>query len=110
MLDRLQYLRAHQRFHKRIADVARCAALSNTIEQVLALESTWLCAVEKTPNLEAPRHYHEELVEALAQGDPDRAAAGIRQHIGVGLDYIMEGLKRHFARRTSTFARRQTAP
>jgi len=105
--DPTQFVQVHQRFHKRIADGARCQALSETIEQVLALESAWLCAVDRQPQRE-PARRHQLLAESMAEGDPERAADAIREHIAVGLTYLMERLKPAFARRvkdSNTFTR-----
>ena len=41
--DRLHYLQLHERLHRRIAECARCPALSHAIEQTHSLASTWLC-------------------------------------------------------------------
>ena len=109
LTERPQLLRLHQRFHKRIADAARCPALSATIEQVLALESTWLYAAGPWPKSDKPRRPHHELVEALAHCNADQAAEGMRQHIAGGVTALMDGLKGYFAKRTSTFVRKYAA-
>lgn len=103
----VKHLRLHQRFHKRIADVAGCPALAATIEQVHALESTWLCAAEPQPRPAAGRR-HQDLMDALDRKDPDQAAEAVRQHIDGGVAMVMAGLKRYFARRSRTFVRKTT--
>jgi DNA-binding GntR family transcriptional regulator len=96
---RPQFVRTHQKFHKRIADGSRCRALSDAIDQVLTLESTWLCAVQQTerPDDAMRKHRHEEFADILAQGDPERAAEAVRTHIAAGLDWLMVALKPYFA-------------
>src|SRR5437764_6049976 len=46
--DRGPYLSLHHRLHSRIAECARCEALSNVIEQTCALSSTWFCLLPRS--------------------------------------------------------------
>jgi DNA-binding GntR family transcriptional regulator len=75
--DRSQYLTRHERLHRKIAEYARCQALADAIEQTHALASTWMC-VGNGGHL--PRR-HQMLVEALTGGEPEAAAAAMREHI-----------------------------
>src|SRR4029077_189129 len=77
--DRGPYLALHHRLHSRIAECARCAALSNVIEQTCALSSTWFCLL---PHSIAPAtHRHRDLAKALVTSTPDEAAAVMREHV-----------------------------
>jgi DNA-binding GntR family transcriptional regulator len=46
--DRGPYLALHHRLHSRIAECARCQALSTVIEQTCALSSTWFCLLPRS--------------------------------------------------------------
>jgi DNA-binding GntR family transcriptional regulator len=39
---------------------------------------------------------HQDLVEALASGEMDRAASAMREHIAVGMAHVMEVLEPYF--------------
>lgn len=84
LADRLPYLQLHERLHRRIAECARCPALSHAIEQTYSLASTWLCvpADGKLPKLVQP---HQDLAEGLCARDPDAAAAAMRTHVQTSL-------------------------
>src|SRR6266581_2701224 len=45
--DQSLYLPAHEKLHRRIADGARCPALSMAIEKTHALASTWFCVARQ---------------------------------------------------------------
>jgi DNA-binding GntR family transcriptional regulator len=107
--ERHKFLLAHQRFHKRIADIGRCPTLATTIEQVLTLESTWLCAGDPAAQPPPSPTFHQDLVDALASGDQDSAVDGVRRHIGVGVDRLMQRLKPFFVRRNGAFVRKSSA-
>jgi DNA-binding GntR family transcriptional regulator len=103
----LAYVRMHQRFHRRIAEGARCPVLSRTIDHTHALASIWFCAVRQTAPTELPRR-HQELAEVLTSGDPDRAVEAIREHIAGGLQHALQALKPYFTLRrksSNTFVR-----
>src|SRR5262245_41217791 len=61
------YLPAHEKLHRRIAEGARCPALSIAIEKTHALASTWYCVAREASDL-APERRHEKLVEVLIVG------------------------------------------
>jgi DNA-binding GntR family transcriptional regulator len=75
--DRSQYLNRHERLHRKIAEYTRCQALADAIEQTHALASTWMCV---GGGGHMPRR-HQTLMEALSSGDPDTAAAAMREHV-----------------------------
>ena len=98
---REQYVRAHLRLHRRVADCARCPTLSATIEQTNALASIWFCVIRR-PLATASTRRHEDLMDVLCAGDGDRAAEAMRQHIAVGMDHTMEALAPYFKMRRAT--------
>ncbi len=92
--DQALYLPAHERLHRRIAEGARCPALSAAIEKTHALASTWFCVTRPAPQ-EPPRR-HQELVAALVSGDPEKAAEAMRAHVNLSLENTMKRLKPYF--------------
>src|SRR4030095_1719024 len=93
--DQCLYLVAHERLHRRIADGARCPALSLAIEKTHALASTWYC-VTREPSDDEPPRPHQVLVQALIAGTPEEAAEAMRQHVRVGMDNTMSRMKPYF--------------
>src|SRR5581483_8112692 len=71
--DQSLYLPAHEKLHRRIADGARCPALSVAIEKTHALASTWFCIARQPSEDPTPRR-HQDLVEVLVTGSPLEAA------------------------------------
>src|SRR5438094_7993480 len=63
------YLPAHEKLHRKIAEGARCPALSLAIEKTHALASTWFC-VARPHSDESPPRRHSDLVDILVAGDP----------------------------------------
>lgn len=99
--DRPLYLSVHQKLHARIAQCSRCPALLEAIEQTQALASIWFC-VMRQPRPDDPPARHQELVDAVASGDPGRAAEAVRQHLAVGMARSLEVLQPYFNLRTAT--------
>jgi len=93
--DQSLYLPAHERLHRRIAECARCPALTAAIEKTHALASTWFC-VTRPPSAENPPRRHQDLVDVLISGDVDKAAQAMRQHVNLSLENTMERLKPYF--------------
>src|SRR6266481_3985950 len=54
------YLPAHEKLHRRIAEGARCPALSLAIEKTHALASTWFCIARQASD-QAPSRGHQSL-------------------------------------------------
>ena len=92
--EQSSYLPAHERLHRRIAEGARCPALSEALEKTHALASTWYCAAWQ-PADASPRR-HQDLADALAAGDPSKAADAMRRHVATSLDDTIERLKPYF--------------
>jgi DNA-binding GntR family transcriptional regulator len=93
--DRGPYLSLHHRLHSRIAECARCAALSSVIEQTCALSSTWFCLL---PRSVAPSetHRHRELANKLITSTPDEAASVMREHVRFSEREALERLTPYF--------------
>jgi DNA-binding GntR family transcriptional regulator len=89
------YLPAHEKLHRKIAEGARCPALSIAIEKTHALASTWFCIVRPVSDDGTPRG-HQNLVEILTAGTPEEAAEAMREHIVRGMENTMNRLKPYF--------------
>ena len=99
--DRRLYVVMHHKLHRRIAECTRCEVLCEAIEKSHALASIWFC-IMRQPSPDDPPARHQALVEALVQGDPDKAAEAMRQHIAVGMQHTLEVLEPYFRMRTAT--------
>src|SRR5438128_10217048 len=88
VLDQYLYLPAHEKLHRRIAEGARCPALSLAIEKTHALASTWFCIARPVSD-QAPPRGHQGLVEVLVSADPESAAEAMRQHVNRGMENAM---------------------
>jgi DNA-binding GntR family transcriptional regulator len=89
------YLATHEKLHRRVADGARCTALSLAIEKTHALASTWFC-ITRQPSAENPPRRHQDLVEVLVAGTPHEAAEAMRQHVTEGMENTLNRLKPYF--------------
>jgi len=99
--DRIPYVIEHHKLHRRIAECTRCATLSATIEQMNVLSSIWFC-VNRKPSPDDPRHRHRDLLDALCQSNPEKAAQAMREHIACGLKHTMHVLEPYFDFRRAT--------
>ena len=93
--DQSLYLPAHEKLHRRIADGARCPALSLAIEKTHALASTWFCIARESSGEPSPRR-HQSLVGVLITGTPEEAADAMRQHIHMGMENTLARMKPYF--------------
>ncbi|HKB09440.1 MAG TPA: GntR family transcriptional regulator [Vicinamibacterales bacterium] len=103
----LVYTALHHKLHRRIAECARCPALTDAIERTQALSSIWLGVLRRPAPEDAPGR-HQFLLDELSSGDSDRAAAATRQHVEVGLRRTLEVLEPYFRMRRAhrrTFVR-----
>jgi DNA-binding GntR family transcriptional regulator len=91
--DRIVYLSLHERLHGRIAEYARCPALSAAIEKTHALASTWNCVTQKSGPV---RKHHQDLVKALSKGDPEVAGHAMRVHIDLSRQRTFKRLEAWF--------------
>ena len=93
--DRFLYLSLHEKLHRRIAECTRCRPLCEAIEQNHVLASTWLCATRQPSPGESPRR-HQDLIDVLVKGDPDKAAEAMRAHIKSALQNTLHRLEPYF--------------
>jgi DNA-binding GntR family transcriptional regulator len=93
--SRLIYLSLHEKLHRRIAECARCAALSDAISRTSALASTWLCAT-RPPSPGNPPSHHEDLIKILVAADPPIAAEAVRKHIRSSMENALRRLEPWF--------------
>ena len=96
--DRGPYLALHHRLHSRIAECARCRALSTVIEQTCALSSTWFCLLPR-PKAPLTTRRHRDLAKAVTTMIPDDAAEFMREHVRYSLREAIERLKPYFRMR-----------
>jgi DNA-binding GntR family transcriptional regulator len=99
--DPTMYPRLHHKLHRRIAECTRCAALMAAIEKTNALASIWFCA-HREPDQDNPSQRHQDLAAILCAGDPDKAAAAMREHLKVSLAHTMERLQPYFRLRKAS--------
>jgi DNA-binding GntR family transcriptional regulator len=93
--SRAHYLTMHEKLHRRIAECARCPALTEAIDRTHALASTWLCVGQDTRSKRPPRRHHQ-LIAVLAGRDPARAAEAMRRHILGSKQRSLERLEPYF--------------
>lgn len=95
--DRVVYLSLHERLHGRIAECARCPALSDAIEKTHVLASTWNCVGQHSSPGGVPGKRHQRLVEVLSSGSPTTAAEAMREHIVGSRERTIGRLEAYFA-------------
>jgi DNA-binding GntR family transcriptional regulator len=108
--SRVIYLTLHEKLHRRIADCARCPALSHAIDKTHALSSTWLCNGHRTSSDPATRR-HQELMAVIGNRDTTAAAEAMREHVHSSMQRAFERLKPYFnlsKANGSTYTRKAT--
>jgi DNA-binding GntR family transcriptional regulator len=93
--DRFLYLSLHEKLHRRIAEGGHCQELCDAIERNQVLASTWLCIAPPAP-AQTPGRRHQELVDVLVKGQPEAAAAAMREHINAALHHTLNRLAIYF--------------
>ena len=80
--DERELIHLDQRIHRLIYRIARNPVLEAAAERayVLALR-LWFLALERVARLEDAVHEHRQLLESIAAGDPEAAAAVARTHV-----------------------------
>jgi DNA-binding GntR family transcriptional regulator len=99
--NRALFVLQHQKFHFRIAECTRSAALCEAIEKTHALASIWFSVTQPSPDPQYHR-LHQDLVDELLTGDPQRAAEAIRGHIRWGMRQALSHLEPYFQMRTAS--------
>ena len=82
----------HFNLHMRIAEFANCKGLREEIESKQVLMLNWLYMVA-APGRELPRHFHRDLIEALASRDPERADREMRHHVHYALPELLRRIE-----------------
>src|ERR1044071_1115004 len=62
--DRSMYVTLHVKLHQRIAECARCEALTEAIERTHAITMIWFCVMRQPSADDSPRR-HQDLVEEI---------------------------------------------
>ena len=93
--DRSMYVTLHLKLHQRIAEGARCDALSEAIERTHAMALIWFCVMRKPSPDDSPRR-HQDLVEEILGGDDRLIAAAVGEHLAVGKRHTLELLEPYF--------------
>jgi len=96
--NRVTYLVLHEKLHRRIAECARCPALSDAIEKTRALSSTWLCSTSPAAHQGSPAR-HQELVRMLSAGDPAASVEAMREHVNRSMQNTLRRLEPFFRMR-----------
>jgi DNA-binding GntR family transcriptional regulator len=78
----------HARLHLRIAECAGCRLLGQALERNHVMIFNWIydVAAERPP---LPARFHQDLVDAISQGDPEVADRAMRSHVRYGLSNIL---------------------
>ena len=71
-----------QRIHRHIYDCAHNPFLATTLHEYYVLTlRIWFLALDRVPRLGDAVREHRELLEAIRDGDPDRAEETMRRHV-----------------------------
>lgn len=98
--NRALFVLQHQKFHYRIAECTRSAALCDAIEKTHALASIWFSVTQPSADPQYHR-LHQDLVDELLTGDPQRASTAIRGHIRWGMREALGQLEPYFEMRNA---------
>jgi DNA-binding GntR family transcriptional regulator len=88
-VDAKRYTDLHRTFHQQVAACCHCDPLYEAVDQCHAFATLWL---SQLPRPSAPNSSHQELVAAIASGDPITAADAVTQHLALGMARAMEAL------------------
>jgi GntR family transcriptional regulator, rspAB operon transcriptional repressor len=71
-----------QRIHRHIYECAHSPFLATTLHEYYVLTlRIWFLALDRVPRLGDAVREHRELLEAIRDGDPDRAEETMRRHV-----------------------------
>jgi DNA-binding GntR family transcriptional regulator len=71
-----------QRLHRHVYRCAHNAFLEGTLNEYYVLTlRIWFLALDRVTRLESAVHEHRELLEAIRDGDAERAQASMRRHV-----------------------------
>jgi DNA-binding GntR family transcriptional regulator len=97
----------HEHLHRRIAECTGCPALCVAIEKNHILILNWLYN-SATHFRDLPPRWHQDLIEALATGEPTAADAKMRHHVRYGMEEVLRRLEASISldpSRFNTFSR-----
>ena len=106
--DRSMYVALHLKLHQRLAEGARCDALSEAIERTHAMAMIWFCVMRKPSPDDSPRR-HQHLVDEILSGGDTRISTAVREHLAVGKRHTIEVLEPYFKTNSVRFSRTRTA-
>ena len=106
--DRSMYVTLHVKLHQRIAECARCDALSEAIERTHAMAMIWYCVMRQPSPDDSPRR-HQELIEEILSADEMRISKAVREHVDVGRKHTLEVLEPYFKTASGRFSRSRRA-
>lgn len=85
----------NQEFHGTIAEASRNRRLKRLIDRTVRTPLIFKAFFWYTPRERAiSNHYHRRMIEALEQGDADRAEIIMREHVYEGRDSVIEALEK----------------
>ena len=87
----------HMAFHMRMAECTGSPTLRDAIEKNRVLVFNWLYDVAAHVHL--PPRWHQNLMDVVAEHDPEAAEAAMRQHIRRGLEEIQAAITSQFVER-----------
>jgi DNA-binding GntR family transcriptional regulator len=96
----------HISFHTRIAECSGCQALVEGLEKNQVLIFNWL--YDAAVGHRTPPNWHQQLIEALTQSDPDIAGSAMRRHVRYGLEEIQAGIAELYGTTVSVLATEQS--
>jgi DNA-binding GntR family transcriptional regulator len=99
--DRTVYLDLHYKLHRRIAEGTRCEPLCEALDKTHALATIWFCAF-RCPSSEDSPTRHSDFAGAIVQGDPQKAADAVHDHLAVGMAHTLEVLQPYFRLRKAS--------
>jgi DNA-binding GntR family transcriptional regulator len=77
-----ELMQLDERIHRAVYRAAHNDLLESTLEQYYALAlRIWMLALERTQDLEEAVEAHRDLLEAIRDGDGERAAQTMRDHV-----------------------------
>jgi DNA-binding GntR family transcriptional regulator len=80
--DERRLIELDQRIHRQIYSCTHNAFLEETLNEYYVLTlRIWFLALDRVARLEEAVREHRELMEAIRDGDPDRAEAAMRSHV-----------------------------
>lgn len=84
--------RVHTDLHMKIATYARSEALREALENYHVLIFNWLFNTAAGPH-SPPDRFHQELVDVIIAGDPQKAESAMRSHVRFGLDNVLGAIQ-----------------